>query len=153
MRKLRSLAISVFILIGGFYLFVAWSFRSQLHGTAIPVEEIFESLIASPIPAAVSQLQGARSDAMQGHLAFMRFQAPSLLSAGLTSPPYGPVDCAQILSRFVLPDFLKSPFSPEWAPPVSPEICLQTVDLQGGAGATNYVVYDDGWVHFHFWGG
>ena len=145
MRKLRSLAISVFILIGGFYLFVAWSFRSQLHGTAVPVEEIFESLIASPIPAAVSQLQGARSDAMQGHLAFMRFQAPSLLSAGLTSPPYEPVDCAEFLPWFDLPDFMESPFSPEWAPPASPEICLRTVDR---GGAINHVVYDDGWVHF-----
>ncbi len=153
MRKLRSLAVSVFILIVGFYGLSFFWMRAQMQGTSIPVDEVFEGLIANPIPTAVSQLQGARSDAMQGHLAFMRFQAPSLLSAGLTSPPYGPVDCAQILSRFVLPDFLKSPFSPEWAPPVSPEICLQTVDLQGGAGATNYVVYDDGWVHFHFWGG
>ena len=107
MRKLRFLAVFVFILVGGFYLFGAWTWHSHLRGTAIPVEEIFESLIASPIPAAVSQLQGARSDAMQGHLAFMRFQAPSLLSAGLTSPPYGPVDCAQILWRFVLPSASK----------------------------------------------
>ncbi len=149
MRKLRFLVVSVFILVGGFYLFVlfvAWTWRSHLPGTAIPVEEIFESLIASPIPAAVTQLQGARSDSMQGYLALMRFQAPSPSSAGLTSPPYEPLDCAQILPGFVLPDFLDSPFSPEWAPPVSPDIRLQTVGLQ--AGFTNYLVYDDGWVHF-----
>ncbi len=146
MRKLRFLAVFVFILVGGFYLFGAWTWHSHLRGTAIPVEEIFESLIASPIPAAVSQLQGAQGDSLRVHLAFMRFQAPSPLSVGLTSPLYEPVDCAKILPRFVFPDFLDSPFSPEWAPPVSPEICLQAVGLQ--AGFTNYLVYDDGWVHF-----
>ena len=146
MRILRFLAVFVFILVGGFYLFGAWTWHSHLRGTAIPVEEIFESLIASPIPAAVTQLQGAQGDSLRVHLAFMRFQAPSLLSVGLTSPPYEPVDCAKILPSFVFPDFLDSPFSPEWAPPVSPEICLQAVGLQ--AGFTNYLVYDDGWVHF-----
>ncbi len=149
MRKLRSLAISVFILIVGFYGFLFFTMRSQMQGTSIPVDEVFEGLIAYPIPTAVTQLQGAKSVSMQGYFAFMRFQAPSPASAGLTSPPYEPVDCSEILPRFVLPDMLKSPFSPEWAPPVSPEICLRTVGLQ--AGATNYVVYDDGWVYFHGW--
>ncbi len=145
MRKLRSLAVSVFILIVGFYGLVIWINRSQMQGTVIPVDEVFESLIAYPIPTAVTQLQGAQSSFITGHKAFMRFQAPSPAAAGLTSPPYEPVDCAEILPGFVLPDILKSPFSPEWAPPVSPEICLHTVGLQR---VINYVVYDDGWVHF-----
>ena len=149
MRKLRSLAVSVLILIVGFYLLVILTMRSQMRGTVVPVDEVFESLIAYPIPTAVTQLQGAKSVSIQGYFAFMRFQAPSPASAGLTSPPYEPVDCAEILPGFVLPDILKSPFSPEWAPPVSPEICLHTVGLPR---VINYVVYDDGWVHFHGWG-
>lgn len=150
MRKLRSLAVSVFILIVGFYGLLFFTMRSQMQGTSVPVDEVFESLIAYPIPTAVTQLQGAKSVSMQGYFAFMRFQAPSPASAGLTSPPYELVDCAEILPGFVLPDMLKSPFSPEWAPPVSPEICLHTVGLP--RGVINYVVYDDGWVHFHTWG-
>ena len=149
MRKLRSLAVSVLILIVGFYGLVFWISRSNMQGTVIPVDEVFERLIAYPIPTAVTQLQGAKSSFITGHKAFMRFQAPSPAAAGLTSPPYEPVDCAEILPRFVLPDFLKSPFSPKWAPPVSPEICLHTVGLPR---VINYVVYDDGWVHFHGWG-
>ena len=149
MRKLRSLAISVFILIVGFYGFLFFTMRSQMQGTSIPVDEVFEGLIAYPIPTAVTQLQGAKSLSMQGYRAFMRFKAPSPAAAGLTRPPYELVDCAEILPYFVLPDFLKSPFSPEWAPPVSPEICLHTVGLPR---VINYVVYDDGWVHFYGFG-
>ena len=149
MRKLRSLAVSVFILIVGFYgLSFFWT-RAQKQGTVIPVDEVFESLIADPITTTVTQLQGAKSVFITGHKAFMRFKAPSPAAAGLTSPPYEPVDCAEILPRFVLPDFLKSSFSPEWAPPVSPEICLHTVGLPR---VINYVVYDDGWVHFYGFG-
>lgn len=136
----------VLVLVGGFYLFVGWAFRSQLRGTATPVEEIFETLIASPIPAAVTQLQGARSDSMQGYVAFVRFRAPSPSAAGLSSPPYDPVDCAEVVPQLVLPGFLDSPFVPEWAPPGFPEICLQTVGAR--EFVTGYVVYDDGWVHF-----
>jgi len=148
-RKLKVLAISVIILVGGFFvfgLFAVWTFRSQMQGTSIPVDEVFESLIAYPIPTAVTQLQGAKSLSMQGYRAFIRFKAPSPAAAGLTSPPYEPVDCAEILPYFVLPDFLKSPFSPEWAPPVAPEICLHTVDLP--RTVINYVVYEYGRVHF-----
>jgi len=94
MRKLRSLAVSVFILIVGFYgLSFFWT-RAQMQGTVIPVDEVFESLIADPIPTAVTQLQGAKSSFITGYKAFMRFQAPSPAAAGLTSPPYEPVDCA-----------------------------------------------------------
>ncbi len=145
MRKLRSLAVSVLILIVGFYGLVFWISRSNMQGTVIPVDEVFESLIAYPIPTAVTQLQGAKSSFITGHKAFMRFQAPSPAAAGLTSPPYEPVDCAEFLPWFDIPDFMESPFSPEWAPPASPEICLRTVDLPG---VINHVVYDDGWVHF-----
>ena len=149
MRKLRSLAVSVFILIVGFYGLSFFWMRAQMQGTVIPVDEVFESLIAYPIPTAVTQLQGAKSVSLQGYFAFMRFRAPSPAAAGLTRPPYEPVDCGEILPRLVLPDILKSPFSPEWAPPVSPEICLHTVGLQR---VINYVVYDDGWVHFYGFG-
>ena len=149
MSKLRFLAVSVFILIVGFYGLLFFTMRSKMQGTSIPVDEVFEGLITYPIPTVVTQLQGAKSVSIQGYFAFMRFQAPSPASAGLTSPPYEPVDCAEILPGFVLPDILKSPFSPEWAPPVSPEICLHTVGLPR---VINYVVYDDGWVHFHGWG-
>ena len=145
MRKLRSLAVSVLILIVGFYgLSFIWT-RAQMRGTVIPVDEVFESLIAYPIPTAVTQLQGAKSVFITGHKVFMRFKAPSPAAAGLTSPPYEPVDCAEFLPWFDLPDFMESPFSPEWAPPGSPEICLRTVDLPG---VINHVVYEDGWVHF-----
>ena len=144
MRKLRSLAVSVLILIVGFYGLVFWISRSNMQGTVIPVDEVFESLIAYPIPTAVTQLQGAKSSFITGYKAFMRFQAPSPAAAGLTSPPYEPVDCAKFRPWFDIPDFMESPFSPEWAPPASPEICLQT----DWAGVINHVVYDDGWVHF-----
>ena len=146
MRIFRSTAVSVLALVGAFVMFVVWTFRSQFYGTAIPVEEIYESLITYPIPAAVTQLQGARSDSMQGYQAYLRFRAPSPLSAGLTSPLYEPVDCADILSRLVLPEYLDSRFTPEWLPPSSPETCLQRLGLQGDV--TNFAAHSDGWVHF-----
>jgi len=145
MRKLRSLAVSVFILIVGINGLSFFITRAQMQGTVIPVGEVFESLIAYPIPTAVTQLQGAKSVSIQGYFAFMRFKAPSPAAAGLTSPPYEPVDCAKFSPWFDLPDVMESPFSPAWTPPASPEICLQTVNLPR---VTNHVVYDDGWVHF-----
>ena len=146
MRIFKSTLVSALILVSGFLIFFMWTFRSQMYGYAIPVEEVYESLITRPIPASVTQLQGARSDSMQGYQAFLRFRAPSLRSAGLTSPPYELADCADVLPRLVLPEYLDSHFTPSWVTPSSAEICLQRLGLQGEA--SSYAAHDDGWVHF-----
>lgn len=143
--------LGVLLLLVGFALFAYWSFYSQFRGSDVPPQEVFEALIASPIPETVTNLQGARSNSMQGYLAYLRFQAPSLASAGLDGAKYQPVDCTEIALRLEPPDWILWAFSPEWALPSSPErSCLEATGLRNrwAMRARNHIMYDRGWVHF-----
>jgi hypothetical protein len=149
--RLASTAVAwnAVLLIG--YGAILWTFHSQIRGTATPPQVIFETLIAGPIPETVSHLQGAMSSSFQGYVAYLRFQAPSPASAGFSNPPYEPVDCDEILFYFELADQIRSPFSPDWALPSSPDrTCLQATELRNSwaISARNLVMYADGWVHF-----
>ena len=134
----------------GFIALVVWSFESRRHGTNIPPHEMFANLIATPVPAEVSELQGAGTT-WQGYDIYLRFRAPSLAASGLAVPPYEPVSCAEILRDLELPEHIDSPFSPEWAPsPTVDAICLQAHELGNGwtTLGTHRVMYSGGWVHF-----
>ena len=125
--------------------------QSQLSGGWTEPEEVFEAVIASPIPDAVSDLQAVSSSSMQGYVAYVRFRAPSLESVGLSSPPYETVECQRISFALMIPDFIDSPFSPEWAPfDEGARTCLEagSVPNRWAVGARNRVVLAGGFIHF-----
>jgi hypothetical protein len=118
--------------------------------TGIPKDEIFERLIASPIPKEVTELQAA-GITWQGYGIYLRFRAPSLAAAGFEEPPYQPVDCAEILHHFELPPQIRSLFSPEWSVPASPaRSCLEAYELRNDwtTLGSHRVMYANGWAHF-----
>ena len=99
----------------------------------------------------MSDLQAVSASGMQGYLAYARFRAPSLESVGLTSPPYKAVECQGLRLGLMLPDFIDSPFSPEWAPlEAGAPICLEagSVPNRWAVGARNRVVLAVGFIHF-----
>ena len=134
------------LVVAGFFAYVVLTFRAQLRGTAIPADQVFETLIAQPIPDEVTDLQGVRADSMQGYVAFLRFRAPSLAAAGLAGPHYRPVACQEIRPYFQLPGFIASPFSPPWSMPAASELCVEASELPHGVH--NRVAYTGGWIHF-----
>lgn len=151
MKTLRDIVVGLAVLFGAFTLFVYWRFSTQIEGTAIPTQEVFETLIANPVPDEVTELQGRASNSMQGYLAYLRFRAPSLEAAGLTSPPYQVVDCSYVKPRMQPPERLLAGFSPDWEPPSSAtSVCVEATDLRNNwaAEASNHALFADGWIHF-----
>ena len=138
-------------LLVAFVLYTYWAIQSQMRGGWTDPEEVFEAVIASPIPDSVSDLQAVSASGMQGYVAYARFRAPSLESVGLTSPPYEAVECQGIRLGLVLPDFIDSPFSPEWAPlEAGAPTCLEagSVPNRWAVGARNRVVLAEAFIHF-----
>ena len=148
-RRVLTAAAVVAVAILGFYAFVLASFHAQLSGTALEPTEIFETLIARPIPVAVSDLQAVASSGMQGYQAFARFRVASLGTVGLDRDPYEAADCDRIRLYLNLPARIRSPFSPEWELPESGE-CLKASGLENAwaAEAMNHVLFQQGWVYF-----
>jgi hypothetical protein len=139
------------LLLVAFGLYTVWAMQSQVSGGWTEPEEVFEVVIASPIPDGVSDLQAVSSSGMQGYVAYVRFRAPSLESVGLTSPPYETVECQRIRFALTIPDFIDSPFSPEWAPfGEGARTCLEagSVPNHWAVGARNHVVLARGFIHF-----
>jgi hypothetical protein len=140
------------LLLVAFGLFTVWAIQSQVSGGWTEPEEVFEAVIASPIPDGVSDLQAVSSSSMQGYVAYVRFRAPSLESVGLTSPPYEPVECQRFRFALMIPDFIDSPFSPEWAPfDEGARTCLEAGSVPNrwaAGGARNQVVLAGGFIHF-----
>ncbi len=73
-RKERGFITSVAVawnavLLVGFiaYGVMLWTLLSQIRGTATPPQDIFETLIAWPLPETVSHLQGAKGSSFQGY--------------------------------------------------------------------------------------
>ena len=146
-----SLLGCVLFLLFAFVLYTYWSMQSQMSGGWAKPEEVFEAVIASPMPDGVSDLQAVSASGMQGYLAYTRFRAPSLESVGLTSPPYEAVECQGIRLGLMMPDFIDSPFSPEWAPlEAGTTTCLEagSVPNRWAVGARNRVALAGGLIHF-----
>lgn len=151
MSRLTRLVGCVLFLLFAFVLYAYWTIQSQMSGGWTEPEEVFEAVIASPIPDSVSDLQAVSASGMQGYLAYARFRAPSLESVGLTSPPYEAVECQGIRLGLMMPDFIDSPFSPEWAPlEAGAPTCLEagSVPNRWAVGARNRVVLAGGFIYF-----
>jgi hypothetical protein len=76
--------------------------------------EIFEHLIQSPVPAAVSDLQ-ATGDTWQGYSLWMRFTATNDYIAELTTKGFTNVPCPTVQGSFTLPKNYDR-FNPRWKP-------------------------------------
>ncbi len=151
MSRLTRLVGCVLFLLFAFVLYAYWTIQSQMSGGWTEPEEVFEAVIARPIPDSVSDLQAVSASGMQGYLAYARFRAPSLESVGLTSPPYEAVECQGIRLGLVMPVFINSPFSPAWAPlEAEAPICLEagSVPNRWAVGARNRVALAGGFIHF-----
>ncbi len=118
-------------------------------------DEAYRRLIADPIPAAVTDLQGGGTT-WQGYNILLRFRAPSLENAGFTHPPYLPVDCARVYPYLATKRLDPSPFIPPWKIPEAGErVCLEWSELSNDwtTLGNHWVVYVDGWVFFVGGGG
>ncbi len=118
--------------------------------TSLSPDVAFRTLIANPIPAAVTDLQGGGTT-WQGYSISLRFWAPSLESAGFARPPYRQADCAQLDSRVKANAFDPSPFIPEWKiPETGNPICLEWNELSNDwtTLGNHSVLYVEGWVFF-----
>lgn len=143
------------LLIGACAGYFRYSMNQRMRGTSVPPEQMFQVLIATPVPEAVGELQGAGTT-WQGYAIYLRFRAPSLDAAGFRSPPYETVACTEIASRFAFPEHMDSPFSPPWSPSLSPNAtCLQRYELSNEWThlGSHFAVYSDGWLHFTGSGG
>ena len=151
MRPLARLVGGLGFLVAAFVLYTYWTMHSQMSGRWTEPEEVFQALIAPAIPDSVSELQAVSANGMQGYQAYARFRAPSLESVGLTTPPYQSVDCPGIRFALRMPDFIDSPFSPEWAPLDGRDAtCLEARSVRNrwAAEARNHVVLAGGFIHF-----
>jgi len=126
------------------------SFEARRHGTEIAPNQIFEALFQRPVPDAVRNLQ-ASGTTWQGYSIYLRFQAPSFTVAGITSPPYENVECADIQSYLGLPAEIDSQFSPGWSVPSTESgSCLGAHELSNGwtKSGSHYLMKSGEWVHF-----
>ncbi len=76
--------------------------------------EIFEHLIQTPVPAAVTQLE-ATGDTWQGYSLWMRFTATNDYIAELTAKGFTKVPCSVVQDSFTLPQNYDH-FTPSWEP-------------------------------------
>jgi hypothetical protein len=146
-----ALAIGIVVLLlGTCVAYQRYQWDQRMRGSSLPPAEMFSALIRNPVPKAVSELQAAATT-WQGYSAYLRFRAPSLDAAGISSPPYESVDCNEIADRFAFPTHMDAPFSPPWSPPTSRDrICVQQHELSNEwtGSASHFVVWADGWIHF-----
>jgi hypothetical protein len=123
---------------------------TRLDPTSTSPEEAYRALIANPIPATVTHLQGGGTT-WQGYSISLRFRAPSLESAGFTQPPYRQVDCARLDPNVITNTFAPSPFTPEWnIPETGSPRCLKWSELSNDwtTLGNHSVLYVEGWVFF-----
>lgn len=78
-------------------------------------EEVFRYIIAKPIPAGVSNIQGC-GDSWQGYQFFLRFNATNEFIDQLLAQGYQNVEWEQIKHRFDLPSKTYDVFDPKWNP-------------------------------------
>ncbi len=110
----------------------------------------YRALIADPIPAGVTDLQGGGLT-WQGYTIRLRFRAPSLERAGFAQPPYQSADCSRLESELRSDPFDPSPFDPEWKIPDGGDpICLEWHELSNDwtTLGNHLVMYVGGWVFF-----
>lgn len=78
-------------------------------------EEMFEALIQSPIPADITNLEGA-GDTWQGHSIYLRFQATSTFIEAYIAQEFEEVPCETLVGYLELPDRSYDVFDPSWEP-------------------------------------
>ena len=149
----RAAVILCVLILGATVVSVVVAIRGTLArrdpiGTS--AEEAYRALIADPIPAAVSDLQGGGTT-WQGYNILLRFRAPSLERAGFTQPPYLQADCAWFHSDLIAPSLDQWPFIPKWKiPEAGNPVCLQWNELSNDwtTLGNHSALYVEGWVFF-----
>jgi hypothetical protein len=137
-----SLAVSMLLFVRGM--------ATRRDPTSTSPHEAYRALIADPIPAAVTDLQGGGTT-WQGYSISLRFRVRSLESAGFTQPPYVQADCAQVYSDLMANRLDPSPFIPEWKiPEVGKPLCLVWNELSNDwtRFGNHSVLYVNGWGFF-----
>lgn len=145
-----SIALAVMVFVG----YMMWSLDARHHRVDLPPGEIFEALFSRPLPEVVEDLQTAGRH-WQGYSIYLRFRAPSLAAAGVTSPPYQPVDCSEIRFQFIIPPTIHSTFSPFWYPPGAGDgVCFRARDIENDWTklGSHFVMKSGEWVHFSGFG-
>lgn len=90
-------------------------------------QEMFEILIAQPLPDNISDLQGV-GDTEQGYSIFLRFQTGMPFIVSHLREGYKEVDCKEVLSHLELPKGYDR-FTPSWDPgAIEPAICYRSVN-------------------------
>ena len=117
-----------------------------------PASDSFRSLLADPIPASVTNLQG-KGDAWQGYSVYLRFNASKTDIDALITQRFKPATWASISSRFNLPAGANQ-FTPGWDPAsISTKECYELSDVKNGwtHSGTHYLVIDrsTGTVYFY----
>jgi hypothetical protein len=151
MRKVAAVLSVLFFasLVVGAALFIR-GMATRRDATSTSPQAAYRALIADPIPAAVTDLQGGGTT-WQGYSIALRFRAPSLESAGFTQPPYVPADCARIQSELTASPLDPSPFIPEWQVPEGRNpTCLRWSELSNDWTklGNHSVLYAEGWGFF-----
>jgi hypothetical protein len=134
-----------------FVLLFARGMATRRDPTSTSPHEAYRALIANPIPAGVTELQGGGTT-WQGYSISLRFRARSLEDAGFTQPPYEQADCARVHSDLTANPLDPSPFDPEWkVPEAGNPICLVWSELYNDwtTLGNHSVLYVDGWAFFN----
>jgi hypothetical protein len=128
----RAVVILSVLLCGSLAVSMLLCVRGTAKGrdpTGTSPHEAYRALIANPIPAAVTDLQGGGTT-WQGYSIALRFRARSLESAGFTQPPYAQAECAHVYSDLMANPLDPSPFIPKWkVPEAGKPMCLVWSEL------------------------
>ena len=117
-----------------------------------PASDAFRSLLADPIPASVTNLQG-RSDTWQGYNVYLRFNASKTDIDALIAQGFKRATWASMSHQFNLPTG-HDQFTPDWDPAsISTKECYELGDVKNGwtHSGTHYLVIDrnTGTVYFY----
>lgn len=111
--------------------------------TGIAPETLFETLMAQPAPADVTELQGV-AEIWQGYGMYLRFTVPTP-SRDLLFEDFEDVPCEEIIQEFRLPSPDYNLFTPSWNPDsLNDPQCLVEHNIQNDQthAGTNFVMFD-----------
>ena len=136
----------------GMTVFLAGCRSSSGPGSANTPAEMFQNVVANPIPAGVSNLQGV-GDTWQGYSLYIRFTATDAESNAIIDQGFKPVPWKDVSYRFALPSGYDR-FTPPWRPEsISTQECYERDSVTNGwtGMGTHYLLVDraTGTVHFY----
>lgn len=117
-------------------------------------QEMFEYVIAKPIPSSIKGLEGG-GYTWQGYSIFLRFTADASFIEMLLNKKYSRKNWDQVKSRFDLPSELKRRFSSPWNPAaLNNKQCFEKeyVSNDWTGGGTHYFVVDENTYTVYFYG-